>query len=490
MKKIAESRWGMYLVMAMVVLTHLPFISEPPRSIHVWRQSITLAMARNLHEEGMNILEPKVDRRYDTNGITGSQFLSYEWGLAALYKIFGWHEPIHRWWSMFWYVLSVAGMYHLILLLTKQRLAAWAGSWIIAFSPELYYQGINALPDVLALAAMVWAIVKLIAWDQTKAQRHLVYFFVWITLAGLTKIQFMGAGVWAIFIFLKTLNQLNIRQIITWCLGGIISIGSVAAWYIYANYLTQISGLLDVGLMLNIETDIAKAIDILQQNLVSDLPELLLGFGSFALFVIGILFFFKNKYRATYLPILYAWAAVLIIYHLLVLAQMGVHQYYMLSYLPLLSLVATYGFIQLYQRIRILALILLLIAPILAIIRIAPARWSQGNEGIPMSFYNSETRKQIEDLFDRDALVIAGPDPSGCIFFYFTHTKGFSYNTNGALFDTMPDGNTRIHNYTQRGASYLIMAKSVDVYDVKLQPHISNLLFENEEFVIFMLKKD
>ena len=53
-----------YLTLFLVVLTHLPFMNEPPRSIHVWRQTLTLAMSRNFAQEGMNILEPKVDRRY------------------------------------------------------------------------------------------------------------------------------------------------------------------------------------------------------------------------------------------------------------------------------------------------------------------------------------------------------------------------------------------------------------------------------------------
>ena len=53
-------------------------------------------MARNYSEEGMNILEPKIDRRNYTDGITGSHFPLYEWCVAALSKVFGFSDTLPR----------------------------------------------------------------------------------------------------------------------------------------------------------------------------------------------------------------------------------------------------------------------------------------------------------------------------------------------------------------------------------------------------------
>jgi hypothetical protein len=40
-----------------------------------------LAVARNFHEESSNILEPRVYRCGEENGITGMHFPAYEWAL-------------------------------------------------------------------------------------------------------------------------------------------------------------------------------------------------------------------------------------------------------------------------------------------------------------------------------------------------------------------------------------------------------------------------
>lgn len=466
-------------------------MNEPPRSIHVWRQSITVAMSRNLYEEGMNPLQPKVDRRYETDGITGSQFLSYEFGLACLYKIFGFHESFHRWWSMLFYLFIAAGMYAFIFELTKNYLASFAGAWLISFSPELFYHGINALPDILALAAIIWALVHLLRWNEYKSTDSLLFFFILITLSGLTKVQFLGAGVWALILFIQNwkINALVTSQKIIWIACGFISLGSILSWYLYASYLTQKSGLLDVGLVLNIEKNPTKMIKIITQNISSDLPELLLGFGSFALFVFGIYVFIKEKYKPPYQFVFICWLVVIIVYHFLVLAQMGVHQYYMLSYLPLLFTIATFGYIRLQKQYRIFAYILLLSAPIFACIRIIPARWSKGNEGILTSFYEPEKRAYISSLFKPDARIISGPDVSGCINLYFTHTKGFSYNFKSELFDTMYNGQIRIENFISRGASQLLISDKEDKKDPRLLPYIDEILFENEELLVANLKK-
>lgn len=55
-----------------------------------------MAVARNFYEEDMNILRPRVDRRADTDGITGMQFPSYEWLVVGSYQLLGFHENLPR----------------------------------------------------------------------------------------------------------------------------------------------------------------------------------------------------------------------------------------------------------------------------------------------------------------------------------------------------------------------------------------------------------
>jgi len=478
---------SLLFVYLVIVVSHLPFMNEPPRSVHVWRQVTTMAMARNLAEEGLNPLQPKVDRRYDTNGITGSQFLSYEFGLGILYKVFGFNESLARWWSLLFYLLIAGGMYAFVFEITKNRMYAFAGGWMLAFSPELFYHGINALPDILALAAMLWSLVYLLRWQEARKSGNLWLFFGCITLAGLTKLQFLSAGICALVLFLRAVfkKELNPAQIAVWIFGGIISLASTAAWYIYARYLTKVSGLFEVGLVLNIEKDLDRVKTILFQNIVSDLPELLLGFGSAVFFLWGLFTFFKESYRHPYLFIFTSWSLLMLMFHYLVLAQMEVHQYYMLSYLPLLFFVAVFGYSRLYRIYRNVAVIVLMLAPIIAGLRIIPARWMPGKEGVLESFYDNETRAQISSLFKPEERIIAGPDVSGCINFYFTHTKGFGFN-NGMekLSDTTKNGQYRIEDYIKRGASKILITDTSYFSNPIIRPYMKRILYKNDELMV------
>ena len=79
---------GLYLIL------HLPFVNLPPTGNHVWRQSNSLAIAKNYYEDGLNIIEPKIDKRYDGSGVTGTNFPLYEWVLAVNYKIWGFSHAV------------------------------------------------------------------------------------------------------------------------------------------------------------------------------------------------------------------------------------------------------------------------------------------------------------------------------------------------------------------------------------------------------------
>jgi len=70
------------ILLLLVVLTHLPFMKLPAVGNHVWRQCNTLAVAKNYADESMNLLEPRVDKRFEKSGITGPQFTEDEYTLA------------------------------------------------------------------------------------------------------------------------------------------------------------------------------------------------------------------------------------------------------------------------------------------------------------------------------------------------------------------------------------------------------------------------
>ena len=122
--------------------------------------------------------------------------------------------------------------------------------------------------------------------------------------------------------------------------------------------------------------------------------------------------------------------AAYLAYHILELNQMRVHQYYMLPALIFLVPMAAAGAIFLYRmkNWKPVVSLLLIAAPVLATIRIIPARWWRDDLGIPKEFADKNQLKELQTAVPENAMIVTGPDPSGCIFFYFLNKKGYSYS--------------------------------------------------------------
>lgn len=95
-----------------------------------------------------------------------------------------------------------------------------------------------------------------------------------------------------------------------------------------------------------------------------------------------------------------------IVWYILMLEQMKVHQYYLLPLLMLAIFPLLNGIKWMLEGKRIVVLWLLLASmPALAMIRILPARWMKEDLGIPTEFANSVLREQ---------LAVAVPDQAPC----------------------------------------------------------------------------
>ncbi len=491
------------VIIALVIsaLSHLPFINLGPRSVHVWRQSNTLAVARNFYQEEMDIMNPRVDRRLDTDGVTGMQFPSYEYIVALGYKAFGLHNWVHRLVSLLITFWGAIGMYLLAKLLLKHDIAAGFAALAYTFSPDLYYFGFSALPDILALACSVWGLYYFIrsSEDQKIRNSELPNFrtseilkFVasgfLITLAGLTKLQFLAIG-----FFIAPYILLNIdlakKRILPLIVFGATACVIPLLWYRRSVELIKSSGLEDFGITFRPESDWKKGLNTILQNITSDLPDLLLNYASFFIFLFSIFYFFKNKFWKSkwFLPML-IWTLSLIAYHIIELAQMNVHSYYMMPYLPVLFLMVAYGIknISLKKNANIFLFSILILSPVLSGLRIIPSRFTKSNPGIPTELYNATSRNEMISAAPSNALCIVGPDVSGCIYFYHLEKKGFGFNSINDLDENIGE-ETRLENFIHRGAKYLYTNDSTANSNKGILSHFT-LVKKVESFYIYKLK--
>ncbi len=477
------------------LVSHFRFFHTPPRNVHVWRQCNTLAVARNFYHEDMNILKPRVDRRLDTEGVTGMQFPSYEYLVALAYHAFGEYAWVHHLISLIITSLGIIGMYLLANYLLASALAAGIAAWSYTFSPELFYFGFLALPDILALAASVWGLYLFIKWFEKGKNTDWVLSLCCITLAGLTKIQFLAVGFFiAVYVwmyFKRYTPEHTLKKFFQLLAFTLVSVGFTLSWYIYSVRMIEESGLSDFGIRFNPVKDWESGMNTLTKNLISDLPELLMNYGSFALLLIGVFIFLKkNAWKSKWFLPMLAWTLALLAYHIIELGQMDVHTYYMMPYLPVLFLASAYGAKQLESRriYRILLIVLLLEQPIHAYARIVPARWNNNDTRVPPELYQEESRKELMQSSKPGELSIVGPDISGCIYFYFLEKKGFGFADKSDLLDRIND-KTLIESYIERGAKNLYTNDSTVWKDAAINKYLSDTYTQVGNFRVYILKK-
>jgi Dolichyl-phosphate-mannose-protein mannosyltransferase len=470
------------------ILVHAPFLSLPPCSIHVWRQCNTLAVARNFLEEDNRILLPRVDRRGDQSGVTGMSFPAYEWTLAQLYRIAGTDNAVHRGFSLAISMLTLIAAAACFRKLTGEDWMGVAGAWVIAWSPEFFYHSINALPDGMAMACGFGALWAGLRWIEKRNYVVQILSIALLTLAGLIKMQY---GLFGIFLF-GILAQHHLRsekfrgaQVMTWVVGGTASLACVLAWYRYANALTEASMLTDFVLQIRPVTDVQEALHIVYRNLVSDLPELLLNYANTLLLILGLGVFLagRNAFKNWMWPLAGA-CLVQLAWYLLMLEQMKVHQYYLLPFLlisTLLILIAVRTLSD--SKWAVLVPILLFAQPILAAARILPARWMKSDLGIPAEFADQNQLLKLQQCIPDPRWVVAGPDRSGCIWLYFLHAKGFTFDETTDLFEA--DANSPdLDRYRRQGARWLITKRGEIKTEDTTAAHLS-LHAECGEFVVY-----
>lgn len=405
-------------------------MNRPPNSIHTWRQSHTLAVARNFYEEDMNIFKPRVDNRKLTNGVTGMQFPSMEYTFALAYHITGEKFWVARFLTWCIFMAGALGLFAWLKVWLNHEKTAYYSTIVFMFMPELFFHCINPLPDILALSASIGALYFFIRFQQYRTWKNILFCTFFATLAGLTKIQYLAVGFFMITIFFMNIRTYKWVEFLKMGVFGVSTVGISLIWYKYALYLIRTSGLRDFGIEIRPATEWKVIKEILEQNIISDFPELLLGFTGFILFVYGLAYIRRAAaYKQYFIPVL-IWSVALLIYHGIELAQMKYHQYYMMPYLPLLALIAGYGaqkmMLHSQKWVKYVAYTCLYLLPVIAVIRIYPARWITNDHLLPDELYNSDTRQLLQKTVPDNALCMVGPDASGAIFLYMLHKKGIT----------------------------------------------------------------
>ncbi len=418
------------LILALIqIVSHLPYLKLPAVGNHVWRQCNTLAVARNYYEEDMNILYPRIDKRYNTNGITGPQFTSYDYSLAILYKLTGFSHSSHRVLSLFIGILAIWGIFFLLECYLNSQFLSFLGALALIGIPEFYYHSINAVPDLLALAFMIWG---WFLYQKYLQKAHFLYALgtvFCLSVAGMTKIMYLMPG----FVFLGDIwvNK-RYKSGKVWKIGfmGLIILTFGLLWYYWAKILTSMNGIYEFVHEIRLIPGVGGKVSALMANLLSDVPETWVGYGFLGMFVIGAIKIVQQRRNDLRVILLLIGVTA---FYMAMQYQLRVHGYYTLLFEPFVILVGIWGWNQLAEnKWKSLLLWLLILSPVWGWARMK-RNWEPNNWRVSHALI--ENQDKVKQLTQNSKKWIVGVDQSGCVDFYYLNAKGFPWYNLGEKAD-------------------------------------------------------
>ncbi len=453
--------------------------------IHVWRQTQTQTVIDNFAKEDFNILNPRVNDRGNGDGIFRMEFPIMQWLYACFYKVFGNHLIITRILSFITGLFSVWGMYKLVKAAFKNETMALIGAWCFNFSPVFYYYTLNPLPDNFALCMAIWGMAYFFKWTAENKNSLLLWSAIFLSLATLAKLPFvvyLGA-IAAYFIQGLVVKKLNIKNVLAPALLFALCFVAPALWYLNVVGTWYNNGIVE-GVLTTTKNDFSTLIDIMQFNLISSMPELLVNYGSLLFFLAGFWFMVKNKtYKNNMFITFLCWGISVLLYFFFEMNMIAkTHDYYLFPFLPLLFVLVAYGAWQLMNQkakaLKVISVIALCALPVTAYLRI-DHRWNTVDPGFNENLLNYKT--ELINAAPDNALCIVGNDESPYIFLYYLNKKGWTFNNDRLPADTLKA-------MINRGAKYLYSdSRKVDG-DSLIKPHLDKLVMQKGTINVYSLK--
>lgn len=451
-------------------------------SIHVWRQTQTQNTIQSFYEEDFNLFNPRQNNRGSGDGILRMEFPIMQWLFASTYKIFGNQLIISRLLSLLIGLLCILGIYYLAKNIFKNELIGLLSAWFFNFSPSFFYHTVNPMPDNFAMCCAIWGLVFFFSFVNNSKKSRIIWSGIFLSLAALAKLPFILFSIVPFvyhFIFRDKITEEK-NHFIFFLLYTLqlLPLG----WYAWV-IPTWVGNDVAKGMLTNQES-FTQLFAILSGTLISTLPELLLNYAATPLFLVGIIYFFKEKiYSKKVFPVFGFLLLGLVAYFLFEMNLIGlIHDYYLFPFFPLLFLMVGFGGFQLLitnkKWAKVLLLITIIIAPLTAHLRIS-SRWHSSDVGFNKDFltYKNELQNAVPD----DALCIIGNDVSGHILFYYTNKKGWRFQKDDL-------SQTVLENYIKDGATYLYSDSRIIDENDQLMPYLRSLILEKGSVRVFKLQ--
>ena len=165
-------------------------IHHPPLEVgHNWRQSTVCMVARNYHEQGIDLLHPAVDMAGEKSGITGMEFPLLNALMAGTSNLFGYQ---HWYGRLIVLLLGSMGVWCFFLILRRRwgEGVAFPAALTLLVSLWFVYSR-KSMPDVFAVSLVLIGVWWLLRFKDVLTPKRWAYYVgggVFITFGLLSKL--------------------------------------------------------------------------------------------------------------------------------------------------------------------------------------------------------------------------------------------------------------------------------------------------------------
>lgn len=466
-EKIKTWLFDVRLWIIVLFLIRLENIDLPALDEHAWRQTITLGVARNYMEVDDNFFHPRTVICDSRGGIQAQEFPLLNYCIAVLWKIFGVHNWCFRLFSLVVASLGLFAFSKIVRRLTEERTALFA-TVVFGVSIAFTYSR-KAMPDVFAVSLVLMGLNWGWRYLEEKKAWQLILFFLFSALGLLCKMPaacVMGL-IAAPVIMGKSDSSSRLRLIIA----GASATAVMGIWYFVWVPWAEETYRFPLFFPTGIAEGWQQLVDMKVHTIERFYPIALTSKIAFGFCLVGLsaMIWKKNK------PLLLTFGTSSALIFGLMLKAGGTfsgHVYYIIPYVPVMSLLAGYGLSSVIRSWLVQILILTAIAT-------EAIYFHKDDFFIPWKDQKFLKLEKITDQYvPKDARILVNDHGGSPVMMYFAHRRGWTVT------DRMKD-TAWVNGEETVGLHYIIIDRA-RWKDSLPYPK----LYEDNEFQIYKIKKD
>lgn len=513
MKKTHNLFFLLLILLVSLIFNQMKTMSDPPSSVHQWRQSDGYSIALNYYNDGMHFFEPKIHFQDSKEGKAVGEFPIIYYIQAIIWKITGPSYFVARFTVFILSILGLFALFKTVYGLVQDTFASYVLPLLLFSSPLFAYYSNSYLTNVPALSFLFVGWYFLIRFSQNIKFSNLLIAVVFVSLSGLLRPTMLIGYLPLILVFFMHRNKTEMRERIIYATALTLPFFLVICWVLYTKAYNTENG--SVYFLSNIRPlwiceNIPHVWSKLTHNMLDEFYH-----GSVRTIIVLVLLVMLltvKKQKRDFSILVFGIAAGLVLYIILWFSNLDVHDYYLIELFIIIPpvFIGFFSFLkENYQQIfyarsiRIIATLVLIVSILygasktrmkhedkvffftevfLSEDEIGFYKWYHWDYETKYEAFETISPYLRSISISKNDLVVSLPDQSPNTTLSFMDQKGFSF-----LYCSTNNMKEKLKGFKEKGAKYLLIADHKFIMDAGISEFTKEKIGKYKNIEIFKL---